>query len=331
MSVRTAVVLAAGFCLGAPVFFRRGRRLFGIAHGIFGLAWAGVAAGTAVGSETLVVGAVDDEDPNGSSGEYDGAGSAHVFEESDGAWNRVAKLATDDGEGVDEFGFSAALANGGSTAIIGAWGDDNANGRGAGSAYVFEESGSGWHQAAKLVADDGGDDDRFGWSIAVSDDGATAVIGASRDEDPNGVGAGSAYVFSRSDGAWRQETKLAPDDVNNGAEFGFSVAVSGGGSTSVIGAVDADTALGEHAGAAYVFEASDGGWGQGATLVADDGDRGDGLGDSVAVTNDGRTAMVGAYWDDEPDWACAESHEAPAGDGAGSVYVFEPPDGGWSQ
>ncbi|SDY50392.1 hypothetical protein [Halobellus clavatus] len=54
----SAVVLAAGFCLGAPVFFRRGRRLFGIAHGIFGLAWAGVAAGTAVGSGTLVVGAV---------------------------------------------------------------------------------------------------------------------------------------------------------------------------------------------------------------------------------------------------------------------------------
>ncbi|MFB6250205.1 MAG: hypothetical protein ABEI27_00715 [Halobellus sp.] len=54
----SSVVLAAGFCLGAPVFLRRGRRLFGIAHGIFGVAWAGVAAGTALGSGTLVVGAV---------------------------------------------------------------------------------------------------------------------------------------------------------------------------------------------------------------------------------------------------------------------------------
>jgi len=54
----SAVVLAAGFCLGAPVFLRRGRRLFGVAHGVFGLAWAGVAVGTAVRNGTVVVGAV---------------------------------------------------------------------------------------------------------------------------------------------------------------------------------------------------------------------------------------------------------------------------------
>ena len=54
----STVVLAAGFCLGAPVFLRRGRRLFGLAHGIFGVAWAGVVVGTAARSGTIVVGAV---------------------------------------------------------------------------------------------------------------------------------------------------------------------------------------------------------------------------------------------------------------------------------
>jgi hypothetical protein len=54
----SSVVLAAGFCLGAPVFYRRGRRLFGVAHGVFGVAWAGVAVGTALRSGTLVIGAV---------------------------------------------------------------------------------------------------------------------------------------------------------------------------------------------------------------------------------------------------------------------------------
>jgi len=54
----SAVVLAVGFCLGAPVFLRRGRRLFGIAHGVFGLAWGGIAVGTAARSGTLIVGAV---------------------------------------------------------------------------------------------------------------------------------------------------------------------------------------------------------------------------------------------------------------------------------
>lgn len=54
----STVVLAVGFCLGAPVFYRRGRRLFAVAHGVFGLAWAAVAVGTALRSGTLVVGAV---------------------------------------------------------------------------------------------------------------------------------------------------------------------------------------------------------------------------------------------------------------------------------
>ncbi|MBB6644941.1 hypothetical protein [Halobellus ruber] len=54
----SAVVLAAGFCLGVPVFLRRGRRLFAIAHGIFGAAWAGIAVGTAIRSGSVVVGSV---------------------------------------------------------------------------------------------------------------------------------------------------------------------------------------------------------------------------------------------------------------------------------
>jgi len=54
----SVVVLAVGFALGTVVFYRRGQRLFAFAHGIFGLAWVGIAAGTAVGSGTLVIGAV---------------------------------------------------------------------------------------------------------------------------------------------------------------------------------------------------------------------------------------------------------------------------------
>ena len=54
----SAVVLGVGFCLGAPVFLRRGHRLFGIAHGVFGLAWVGVAVGTAFGLGVVVVAAV---------------------------------------------------------------------------------------------------------------------------------------------------------------------------------------------------------------------------------------------------------------------------------
>jgi hypothetical protein len=54
----STVVLGLGFCLGAGVFGRRGHRLFAAAHAVFGLAWLGVAAGTAFGNGPLVVGAV---------------------------------------------------------------------------------------------------------------------------------------------------------------------------------------------------------------------------------------------------------------------------------
>ncbi|MFB6255538.1 MAG: hypothetical protein ABEH58_02230 [Haloplanus sp.] len=54
----STVVLGVGFGLGAPVFLRRGHRLFGIAHGVFGLAWIGVAVGTAFGLGGVVGAAV---------------------------------------------------------------------------------------------------------------------------------------------------------------------------------------------------------------------------------------------------------------------------------
>ena len=54
----SSVVLAGGFCLGGVVFWRRGHRLFGGAHAVFGLAVAGIAVGTALGSGLVLVGAV---------------------------------------------------------------------------------------------------------------------------------------------------------------------------------------------------------------------------------------------------------------------------------
>jgi len=54
----SVVALAVGFSLGAVVFYRRGRRLFALAHGVFGLAWTALVVGTLVGTGWLVVAAV---------------------------------------------------------------------------------------------------------------------------------------------------------------------------------------------------------------------------------------------------------------------------------
>jgi hypothetical protein len=212
---------------------------------------------------TAIIGAKYDEDPNGE-GESVGAGSAYVFTD-DGGWSQQAKLAADDGDGDDQFGFSVAISSDGTTAIIGANNDEDPNGSGedwytgAGAAYVFEQSDGTWSQGAKLAADDGDAEDTFGESVALSDDGTTALVGARFDEDPNGYEAGSAYVFEASSDTWSQRAKLAADDGDEGDEFGNSVSVSADGTTALVGTWDdedpnGEVEFGSGAGSAYVFD-----------------------------------------------------------------------------
>src|SRR5690349_9313939 len=55
----------------------------------------------------------------------------------------------------------------------------------------------------KLTASDGGGSDRFGYVIAMSEDGTRAVVGTD--------GTEGIYVFSRSGTTWTEEQKLTGD------------------------------------------------------------------------------------------------------------------------
>ncbi|WP_277543664.1 FG-GAP repeat protein [Haloarcula laminariae] len=276
------------------------------------------AGSVAVSSDgtTALVGAVQDSDPHG-----DRAGSAYIFDGSGGSWSQQAKITADDGDSDDEFGNSVALSSDGTTALIGAHEDDDPNEDGAGSAYIFDGSGGSWSQQVKLVADDGTDGDNFGRSVALSRDGTTALIGASDDRVPNVSGEikGAVYIFSESSGSWNQQTKLAADDGANSNEFGCSVALSRDGTTALIGDRLNDT-KGTNTGSAHIFNESGDSWSQQARLVPDDGDSRDNFGNTVALSSDGTTALIGSYEDNDPN-----------GDRAGSAYLFDSSAGSWSQ
>jgi hypothetical protein len=256
----------------------------------------------ALTEETALVGA-----PRDSSGAGENAGSVFVFERAEGAWEQQATLIP---EGVGEGDFvGTALDIDGETAVVGATGTADPNGTDAGSAHVFERAGDGWDQAAKLVPDDGDEDDRFGHAVAF--DGETALVSAVGDEDPNGEEGGSAYVFERGDREWAQATKLAPDDGAEGDEFGWSAAVAG--ETALVGARRNDDPNGEDGGAVYRYETVDGEWAQSARVAPDDGSEGALAGSSVELA--GEVAFVGAPTD-----------TASTGDGSaetGSVAVFD--------
>ena len=62
----------------------------------------------------------------------------------------------------------------------------------AGSLYVFKEVNNEWIQQHKLLPDEIGSGDTFGFSIAI--DGSTVVVSAHGD-DHNGSGSGAAYAI----------------------------------------------------------------------------------------------------------------------------------------
>ena len=109
------------------------------------------------------------------------------------------------------------------------------------------------------------------------------------------------------------QTKLIADDAFKDSGFGWAVAIDG--DTAVVSAF-ADY---DNRGAAYVYERTDAGWQQVSKLTAYDGmdgDNGDFLGISLAVSGD--TVVLGAALDDNEN-----------GTDAGAVYVYVKPEGGW--
>jgi hypothetical protein len=104
-------------------------------------------------------------------------------------------------------------------------------------------------QGGKLVGTGGVGIPTQGWSVAMSSDGNTGIVGGAWDNSE----AGAAWVFTRSGGVWSQQgSKLVGSDAVGVARQGTSVAISGDGSTAIVGGYRDNS----QAGAAWVFSAS---------------------------------------------------------------------------
>lgn len=136
----------------------------------------------------------------------------------------------------------------------------------------------------KIVPLDAGQDDQFGFHVAL--DGNTAVIGA-REHDLGGCGSspqcdyGAVYVYDRNTttGDWELVTQLTAPSPTEGDRFGFSVDIAG--DTIVVGADQKNTG---RSGAAFVFERSVGVWSLSMALAGESS--GDLFGHAVATRGD---------------------------------------------
>lgn len=197
-----------------------------------------------------------------------------------------AKLTGRGEVGQGAFEYRVAVSSDGNTALVGAPNDHGE----VGAAWVFIRSGSKWRQAgSKLTGRGEIGNGLFGYSVALSADGNTALVGGVNDREQTGA----AWVFTRTNGAWRQQgTKLTGRGEVGKGGFGESVALWANGKTALIsGRFD-----NERLGAAWAFTRTGATWRQqGAKLVprAEHG-RVD-FGQSVALSTDGNTALIGGY------------------------------------
>ena len=148
-----------------------------------------------------------------------------------------------------------------------------------------------------VLSNSGGvSNDVSGYSVSLSADGTTALVGAFG----VGSGKGAAYIFHASgEGSWASTASpTATLSYSSGAshdDFGISVSLSADGTTAVVGAQGVNT----NAGAAYVFHvASEAGWAStstpSATLSYSGSSFYDHFGTSVTMSRDGTTALIGA-------------------------------------
>jgi hypothetical protein len=245
---------------------------------------------------TLLVGALKDGD-----------GAVYVFTRSGTTWTQQSKLTAGEGggapcsegcasEGCAEepgeegeeasecaFGTSVALSADGNTALVG---DPSAT-AGPGTVWVFTRSGTNWTRSATLLGGDEQYEGRFGRSVALSADGATALVG-----DPLALGGrGNVWVFAHEGSVWTRERALTDEEASIGAHLGRSVALSADGSTVLAGGPGDNN----YTGAVWAFTRSGGGWTQQPGKLTGEGAIVENhFGKSLALSGDGRTALVGA-------------------------------------
>ena len=212
----------------------------------------------------------------------------------------------------DQFATQVAVSADGKTAVVGAFGADNAAGR----AYIFTRSGATWSSSPTATFTDPAAtaNDLFGAAVALSPDGQVALIGA-----PQTSVTGKAYLYEQTGGVWNttpSETFADPNPNPNYDLFGMSVSLNTDGTVAVIGAPQTIYQMGGE-GQAYIFEQTASGWAATPVLpfVTANVDN-LALGQAVAVSADGHTAVI-------------TDPKASTISGTGAAYVFSNSSGPW--
>jgi hypothetical protein len=305
-----AFIAGALFTPSAPAFaqfVQQGPKLVGT--GAVGAAGQGTAVAISADGNTAIVGGQMDDGR---------AGAAWVFTRSNGVWTQQGAKLVGTGAipcciGKGNQGSAVAISADGNTAVVGGWSDNN----GAGAAWIFVRSGGVWtQQGSKLVGTGpSGSASNQGWSVALSADGNTALVGGMNDGFGVTGAMGATWVFVRTGSTWTQQgSKLVGTGATEPARQGASVALSADGNTALIGGPADNGAIG----AGWVFVRSGSTWTQqGERITPADAARFPNFGSAVALSGDGNTAAIGGPFDGTGPF--------------GAVWVFTRSGSTWTQ
>ena len=254
------------------------------------------AASDGFGSSVALAGDGDVAVVGAPTGTTNNGGNVFVYYNGGTAWpggsiSAATRILASPLTGSEKFGSSVALSSDGATLVVGAVGGN--------AAYVFG-SGSGteasWSTAAAAPAAELANPDasnQFGGAVAVSNGGASALVGAPGDSTA-ATGEGAAFLFAKGTG-WSGGTTtptadssvVEPSDGASGDAFGGSVSIDSGGGAAVIGAKSHSSGNGE----AYYLTITSGTATEQARFTAPSS--GHSFAVHVAISPDGKNVIIG--------------------------------------
>jgi hypothetical protein len=282
------------------------------------------------------------------------AGAVYVYTRSGATWSGPVYVKASNTQAFQNFGFSIALSRDGNTLAVGAPGEGSAaTGIGgnpgyscdiqpfncassSGAVYVYTRSGSTWAGPVYVKASNNRPagsfqpSQRFGFSIALSQDGNMLAVGAPGEGsagiegDPNyscdirpfncASSSGAVYVYTRSGATWSGPDYVKASNTQASQLFGSSIALSEDGNTLAAGAPGESSAArgiggnpdyscgvgavpvncAPSSGAVYVYTRSDSAWSGPVYVKASNTQAFQLFGSSIALSQDGNTLAAGA-------------------------------------
>ena len=199
----------------------------------------------------------------------------------------------------DNSGFSVSINNDGTIVAIGSPNNDD-GGINAGHTRVYQYTNNVWTQlGGDIKGENAGD--RSGWSVSLNNTGTIVAIGAKYNHS-NGSYSGHTRIYQWQGGVWTQ----LGSDIDGESQYnysGYSVSLSGDGTTVAIGSPYADGPYADGNGydhghiRIYKWQWSD--WTQlGANIDGESAYDYSGHNKGVALSDDGTIVAIGARYND---------------------------------